>query len=203
MNCQEILTVLQAYRDKMIELLELNHKKDLSITTSSEYTFITVTITQNNDPHTTIRFEVADNSSKAENIHSSDPDIKTKVESTTWPGLKTNNQIKLSLSSEIIQQIGAADNIASLAVNCTAGDNYYPGNFSKVILAPNHIELQQINYMNAKSLDHKNDYSLRSLVFRILLSGSSKMITEFTDRSSANKRHCGDNIKAALDWLPH
>ncbi|HEX8060935.1 MAG TPA: hypothetical protein VF473_08365, partial [Cyclobacteriaceae bacterium] len=79
---------------------------------------------------------------------------------------------------------------------------YWPGNFSKILLANKYIELQQVNYMNARSLDHKDNYSLRSLVFRISLADSSKMITEFTDRSSQNNRICGDRIKAALDWMP-
>ncbi|MEJ0031007.1 MAG: hypothetical protein WDO15_11800 [Bacteroidota bacterium] len=69
-----------------------------------------------------------------------------------------------------------------------------------MMLGPNHIELQQVNYMNARSLDHKDDYSLRSLVFRISLDGNQKMITEFTDRSSQNNRECGERIKTALDW---
>jgi hypothetical protein len=110
---------------------------------------------------------------------------------------------QLPWGDDILKQIDAADNIAGLALNCTKGDEYWPGNFSKVILAANHIELQQVNYMNARSSDHKDDYSLRSLVFRIPLSGDEKMITEFTDRSSLNNRQCGERIKAAIDWSPH
>jgi hypothetical protein len=122
------------------------------------------------------------------------------------PGMDISFQFRstgttdLPWTNEIIQQIETADNIAGAAVNCTVGDDYSPGNFSKVLLGPNHIELQQVNYMNARSLDHKDDYSLRSLVFRISLEGNKKMITEFTDRSSQNNRECGERIKAALDW---
>jgi hypothetical protein len=124
----------------------------------------------------------------------------------TGPGIDISFEFKskgtsvLPWPDAVLQQIDTADNIASVALNCTAGDDYRPGNFSKVLLAANHIELQQVNYMNAKSLDHKNDYSLRSLVFRISVKGDTKMITEFTDRSSQNNRECGERVKAALDW---
>ena len=203
MSCQEILIVLAGYRSKMIELLKPGQKNDLNITASSEYSFITINITESDNHYATIRFEISDNTAKIESIHATEQHIQATVKSQTWPGLKSNNPEKLSWSGEIIQQVDAADNIASLTVNCTRGDDYHPGNFSKVLLSENHIELQQINYMNAKSLDHKNDYSLRSLVFRIPLTGSTKMITEFTDRSSENNRHCGERIKAAIDWSPH
>jgi hypothetical protein len=207
MKCREILTVLITYRDRIIELLELNHQEDTIITTASEYSFITITITQNNNPSIIMRFELTDNSAKIESIYSDDKTIetrtKTKVGSTTWPGFKTITSVQVPLPNNIIEQLESADNIASLVVNCATGDDYRPGNFSKIILAGKHIELQQINYMNAKSLDHKNDYSLRSLVFRIALIGDSKMITEFADRSSVNNRQCGERIKAALDWSPH
>ncbi|MEI9918912.1 MAG: hypothetical protein WDO14_08910 [Bacteroidota bacterium] len=193
MKCQEILTVLVSYRDKVAELLSAEQS---DVIVSSGYSFIIVNIDR---ADIDLTFEVTDKSSKLIEIFPPDPGLQTMFGSQQWPELKAS-PTQHPWSNEIIKNLETADNIASLAVNCTTGDNYGPGNFSKILLSSHHIELQQVNYMNAKSLDHKDDYSLRSLVFRIPLSGNTKMITEFTDRSSQNNRECGERIKAALDW---
>jgi len=193
----QILSVLLAYRECLVKLLKLNPE---DIMVASEYSFITVNITQ-----CYIRFTITDAGAELESIYSDDKAIeaafKEKIESETWPGLKSM-KIQLPWSKQVIQQLETADNIASIAMNCVAGDEYRPGNFSKILLNHNFIELHQVNYMNAKSLNHKNNYSLRSLVFRISLEKATKMITEFTDRSSQNNRHCGEKIRAAIDWTP-
>lgn len=203
MSSQEILATLLEYRTKLADVLGIDAG---NISISSEYSFITVNIAENGKPAINFRFQIADRSVKIYSIHcddkSTEADVNSKLLSTNWPGFQKNST-PLPWSTDITQQLEAIDNIASLALNCTAGDDYHPGNFSKILLTSTSIELQQINYMKAKSLDHKNDYSLRSLVFRLPLSGNGKLITEFNDRSSDNNRHCGDRIKAALDWLPH
>lgn len=116
-----------------------------------------------------------------------------------------------SVDDRVIKYLSAADKIAENAINCSSGDNYQPGAFSKIQLNDNCIILQQTNHMNAKSLDHKNDYSLRDLQFTIPLNGS-KLITaqyddqfigdmavNFSDRSSQNNKRCGDAIQNAID----
>ncbi len=189
-SAREIVELLDLYRTLATNALGLNPDA-----VASAYSFITIDA---GDVH--IKFEVSASSAKLLELHPQDGSIKKKIESTSWPGLDSTSSKKFS--DKINNQLTTADNIASLAINCTKGDDYRPGNFSKVLLTGKHIELQQINYMNAKSLDHKKDYSLRSLVFRIPLDENQKLITEFTDRSSKNNRHCGDKIQAALDWLP-
>jgi len=173
------------YREKMKELLDRD-----DITVASEYSFVTI----NNE----IRFEVSDQSATVESV---DPDLKQNLAAVRWPGLNSTYN-ELPWTKDIIQQLETADDIANLAFNCTTGDDYRPGNFSRVLLTNKYIELQQINYMNSRSLDHKSNYSLRSLVFRISLSETVKMNTEFRDHSSENNRQCGDRIKAALDRMP-
>jgi len=193
MNCQEILTVLESYRAQVVNVLGIDPNSNLSM--ANAYSFI---IIDAGDIH--IEFEISETSAKLYKLYPSSDPVKNKIESVSWPGL--NPVAQKQFPEHINKHLTTADSVASLAMNCTAGDNYRPGNFSKIIYTNTHIELQQVNYMNAKSLDHKNDYSLRSLVFRIPLSENSKMITEFTDRSSKNNRECGDRIQAALDWLP-
>jgi hypothetical protein len=104
-----------------------------------------------------------------------------------------------------------AESIAEQAYQCTSGDDYGPGYFSKIKLTSNGITLEQINHMNSKSLAHKQDYSLRDLEFFIPY-GSQKpgkllfeeeyigtMRIRFSDRSSANNRNCGDRIRQQID----
>lgn len=201
-NNRQILNLLVSYRDSLIKLLEVDRE---NITVASEYSFVTVNITQDDEQRTYIRFTVSETAASLESIYSDDKsaesDFQKKIEGQRWPGLRAVST-QTSWSNGITHQLETADNIAGLATDCTVGDEYGPGNFSKILLDDTHIELQQVNYMNAKSLDHKDDYSLRSLVFRIPLDETNKMTTEFTDRSSRNNRPCGDRIKAALDWTP-
>lgn len=189
-SSREIVELLALYRAQVIDKLGLKPNA-----VSSAYSFI---IIDAGDMH--IKFEISATSAKLYELYPVSDQMKTKIESISWPGLDSVSQQQFP--DHITKHLTTADSIASLALNCTAGDDYRPGNFSKVTYANTYIELQQVNYLNAKSLDHKNDYSLRSLVFRIPLSENSKMITEFTDRSSENNRHCGDRIQAALDWHP-
>ena len=182
---RHILRMLFWYREKMKELLG---QEDITI--ASEYSFITI----NNE----IRFEVSDQSATVDSVSA---DLKNKLAALQWPGLNSTYN-ELPWTKDVTQQLETADSIASLATNCTTGDDYEPGNFSRILLTNRYIELQQINYMNSRSIDHKNDYSLRSLIFRISLNETVKMRTEFTDHSSENKRQCGDRIKTALDQMP-
>lgn len=192
-SAREIIEILAHYRARVIDVFGLD--VTTVITVASAYGFIIVDF---NGIH--LQFDIAPAGAKLNHFHPPDESIKRRIESTSWPGL--DSSWKEEFPAHIIKQLTTADSVASLATNCTVGDSYRPGNFSKIIYADSHIELQQVNYMNAKSLDHKDNYSLRSLVFRISLKSTGKMITEFNDRSSENNRHCGERIQAALDWLP-
>lgn len=68
-----------------------------------------------------------------------------------------------SFCKEYLEYLAAADEIASISANCASGDNYYPGFYSEIKIGEKGIELNQINHMNSKSLDHKQNYSLRDL----------------------------------------
>ena len=82
---------------------------------------------------------------------------------------KASKSNESTYSSETSQYLTAADAIAKTTVNCSSGDNYYPGYFSKIILEESKIVLEQINRHNARSSDHRDDYFLRDLVFTIPL----------------------------------
>jgi hypothetical protein len=108
-------------------------------------------------------------------------------------------------SDAVTKYLAIADGIAGPARNCTHGDDYRPGNFSEISVDEDFIILSQINHMNAKSLAHKEDYSLRDLVFTIPLGEARKrqafddvMIGEMqvamSDLSSAPNRSCGAAI---------
>lgn len=120
---------------------------------------------------------------------------------TTFPSSSDVN----ILSKASAQYLNIADEIAKHGYMCARGDDYRPGYFSEIKLDENEIILSQINHWNARSIDHKNDYHLRNLEFKIpyamtesrLGYGAEKigrMIVEFSDRSSKNNKGCGDNI---------
>lgn len=190
MEAERILTILDIYRKQVIEVLGIEIDKDITI--SSAYSFISF---EGNNTH--IQFEINGSFGKLCKLYPDNAAVKSKIESASWPGLDAGTKPSL-LSEEIRKHLTTADSIAGLAVNCAHGDNYRPGNFSEIILSNSEIELQQINHMNAKSLAHKSNYSLRSLIFRIDLENSKELEIDFNDRSSENNKHCGDQIKAAI-----
>jgi hypothetical protein len=113
-------------------------------------------------------------------------------------------------SAAVVRYLAIADGIAAEGYNCSSGDHYRPGYFSEVVITDNDIELKQINHWNARSLDHKENYHLRNLEFVIPLKlarqKSSRhdyaigdMTINFSDRSSANNRHCGDKIREKIE----
>jgi len=117
------------------------------------------------------------------------------------------------LQADTREYLSIADRIAALALNKNTGDNYRPGLYSNIEITEASIILSQINHMNSRSLNHKQGYSLRDLIFTIPL-GNKKtpqatslsgdysigiMHVSFSDRSSANNREAGDAIKAMLE----
>lgn len=123
-------------------------------------------------------------------------------------GIEENDLVRPIFSNEVYNYLRIAESIASTVYNCTAGDDYRPGYFSEIYLEGDSIFLRQNNHLNSKSLDHKNNYSLRNLQFIISLDDSGplenglafeaafigKMKIDFSDNSSAQNKQCGARI---------
>lgn len=217
MTCQQITIILLAYRSLMLKILSEQEHADLSLDVISQYSFVTIEIKKSHQFFCQVRFEVTDNEGKLLSFYCEDDSLQsiltTKIESKNWPGWTSTSSIDLPYSQHVLSSMEIADSIAALSKNCTRGDEYRPGNFSKVMLDSNLIKLEQINHMNAKSLNHKNNYSLRSLVFTIPLEGNLAnenglhdykigiMTATFSDSSSRNNKSCGDKIVAELKRL--
>jgi hypothetical protein len=115
--------------------------------------------------------------------------------------------------------LSIADSIAALALNQHTGDNYRPGFYNNIEITETAIILSQVNHMNSRSLNHKQDYSLRDLMFTIPIDNKSipqhqartldgeysigTMHVSFSDRSSANNREAGNAIQIMLEKEAH
>lgn len=119
----------------------------------------------------------------------------------TWDASMSEN----IYGAETLRYLEIADEIAKEGYLCASGDNYNPGFFSKIVINDDGIILEQVNRMNAKSIDHKQDYHMRDLEFFIPLSNQrehlsfqnykiGKMLITFEDHSSKNNKFCGDRI---------
>jgi hypothetical protein len=200
-----------------MKIFDADANPDLSFEISSQYSFIILEVKRNDELYARLKF-VADGSAGVlkeiyTNPKSIEGEIKSKIEAEKWPGLETKALTTNSWSPEVLDAITKVDNIAALTTNCTTGDGYHPGNFSKVLLTKDEILLEQINYMNSRSLSHKEDYSLRSFTVSIPLNGIPPqklkygqqklgiMTVEFEDRSSKNNKRCGTLIEAELKKL--
>ena len=216
MTCHEIIIKLLVYRSQLLKILGPEHR-ELALDVTNQYSFITIDITKSGEPFGQVRFELTGEAAKLSSLHCEDDSLKkiiaNRIELETWPGWTSPSSIDMPYADQVLQSMQTADSVAALARNCTRGDDYRPGNFSKISVDSNRIRLEQINHMNAKSLAHKNDYSLRKLVFTIPLEtnpaneGSLQkyqigiMTAEFSDRSSENNRRCGDKIVGELKRL--
>jgi hypothetical protein len=191
----------------------------LSYSVSSAYNSITIElnqITQDDDYgnlYIKILFELEKDLVVLKEVYCVDKARKPFIETLVVADQNANkNQWKpnslrddLPYDSTIMRYLSVADNIALRAMNCASGDDYYPGAFSKVMITDKNIILSQINHMNAKSLDHNDNYSLRDLEFFIpvttLKDDTNRhdytigdMLINFSDRSSKNNKTCGDAI---------
>jgi len=230
MNTINILANLLPYQSLLKRLLVHEHDYLNAIpaytkpTTRirSQYDFITLWLgylSEEDGPHRPIensygeiRFKLNGTRPEVEQVHCEE---KSRADALTalakahaaaprnawYPALET----PLYLNETVTKYLTIADDIAGPVINGASGDNYRPGNFSEISVDEGFIVLSQINHMNAKSLAHKNDYSLRDLVFTIPLGDDRKsqsfddtligeMLVEFSDRSSANNRTCGNGI---------
>ena len=155
------------YRSQLLNILSAPELTELAFDVTNEYSFITIEITKSGQFFGQIRFELTDSAGKLTNFYCEDASLKKiiadKIELENWPGWTSPSSIDMPYSHQVLQSMQTADSIAALTENCARGDDYRPGNFSKISVASNRIRLEQINHMNSKSLAHKNNYSLRNL----------------------------------------
>ncbi|HVD99748.1 MAG TPA: hypothetical protein VNB90_16180 [Cytophagaceae bacterium] len=122
---------------------------------------------------------------------------------------QTKMQNSFFLNDTITHYLSLADEIAAVAAYCAVGDSYRPGAYSEISMGEDLIKLSQINHMNSRSLDHKEDYSLRKLQFQIPLRKLppedrrydfefGEMGIHFSDYSSPNNKHCGKAILSKI-----
>jgi hypothetical protein len=215
MHASDILILLLTYLSKIqSELVEVGINGVTEI--SSAYSFVTLDVrSKEGELLCRIEFEVDSTGAKLEELYCKNSGLNqllwSKLKQKSLPGLDERGTEALPWSNEIRNSIEQADKIAALCLNCTNGDNYRPGNFSKITILDDRIVLEQVNKMNAKSLDHKKDYSLRTLEFVIPLSKTlpvsfgqvkiGEMLVEFSDNSSENNRRCGERVREELERL--
>ncbi len=223
MTILEILNILKPFREYLIQLHESEMKRqpgyEWEYSLSLSYTFITLKLLRGTkddnykDLYIEIIFRIEKNVIVFSEIHPADgintqhltEEIKSdkKLHTRVFKGLQEE---PIVFSDEVQNYLSIADRISKNAVNMNTGDDYWPGNYSKVKYAKNTIVLEQINHMNSRSLNHKEDYCLRDLIFRIdlqnVITSESQfeayqignMQILFSDRSSKNNRQAGDFI---------
>lgn len=222
MTALEIVHILKAYKKYLIQLqaqeVQRHPEYEYSYEVSLSYTFITLKVFRKNTDSTRatlciqITFRIENHVIGLTDFFHADKidtlPITEKIKSNTslhnvfFAVTETANQ----LSDETITYLDTADRISQHAVNMYHGDSYWPGNYSNVKLTADTITLEQINHMNSRSINHKDNYSLRDLVFQIPLQNTvvlkqsydarllGRMVVSFSDRSSQNNRAAGDGI---------
>lgn len=215
MHAIDVLKLLLTYQSMIQSELDAVIFSRENTMISSSYSFVTLDVSANEgDLLCRVRFELDERGAELDEVYCKDKSLtatlRSKLESKKFPGFD-DAVGAAAWPDDVRSSIEQADKLAALCLNCVAGDNYRPGNFSKISLHHDRIELDQINKMNSKSLDHKNNYSLRSLEFVIPLSKDStpsiaqykigKMLVEFTDHSSPNNRRYGDEVVNELERL--
>lgn len=227
MTTLEILRILQPYQAYLIQLqkVEMDRQPEYewSYSISLNYQMVHLKILRNTDTdpykqlYTQIRFKIENEIISFESFFCEEPIgnetiINVIKLDSNLHGLafKINPDCLHTFSDEVIESLSIADRISQHAVNRNTGDSYWPGNYSIIDILPTCIMLTQVNHMNSRSLNHKNDYSLRNLLFRIPLEQNVKieatfgdvtignMLVNFSDRSSANNLSVGDDIMEAI-----
>jgi hypothetical protein len=114
------------------------------------------------------------------------------------------------LNQEVIKYLEIADRIAAFGNDLSAR----PTDYRSVTITKNEIKLDQSNHMNSRSLDHKDSYLLRDLIFLIPLEnrnkkGSDKIVIGsyfigdmeiiFNDGSAKSQKYTGDKISKQLE----
>lgn len=220
----------------LIEYLQLQHERFSVITShlsasgmkfewsfSLRYTFLSYNIdliTPYGDDDGPLQFyrwkwNMDESHSSAPEIHCPDKDVELLTRNHIHPvSYSTYRTVPVTMEAafteEVMKYIKIAEEIGKQAYQCNSGDNYYPGYFSEILLSRQGIVLSQINRWNSRSVDHKEDYTMRELRFSIpyaevqISDGQidqeyiGRMRIEFSDRSSKNNRWCGDLIREKI-----
>ncbi|WP_018343236.1 hypothetical protein [Cytophaga aurantiaca] len=227
MTALEIVHILQPYQEYLIQLQGLEAKQqpqyEYSYSASLSYTFITLKLfrgakdSTDKSLHIQIVFRIENNKIVfAEIFHTDKINIFPLTEEIKSNVLLHNvsfaapQKTDKYLSDEITTSLATADRISQHGINMHSGDSYWPGNYSKINLTQDVIRLEQVNHMNSRSLNHKDDYSLRDLVFQIPIQNTvtlkqsyddvfiGKMLISFSDRSTQNNREAGNAIQEQI-----
>ncbi|MFL5729128.1 MAG: hypothetical protein ACJ75J_06520, partial [Cytophagaceae bacterium] len=231
MKTVDILAKLNLYQDLLKEMQQQElvylqaRNKDirLSKVLSVEYSFITLELmssTKEEDSgqlYCSVRFELTDQGTILNEVFCEEESRKLELEKRIKKNkalyrfiLNDKSNESFPYSPTIFRYLNIADTIAVKAMHCARGDDYRPGFYSKIEITDEFIVLSQINHMNSRSLEHKENYSLRDLEFIIPLTGIAKdpsrydyqigeMLVEFSDRSSSSYKSCGAHIKEQME----
>jgi hypothetical protein len=225
---QEYLSLLAAIRDNGIKNLQTSGYPPMEFrnTVSLSYSFIKIRLDHADQGrrastlYLECTFQVEGAKVSITEIYCSDKTREQPIRDLiqlrspfTWSSDPKHN----TYNEETLGYLAIADEIAEQGYLCTSGDNYFPGFFSEITIEDSGITLKQINRMNSKSLDHRNDYSMRDLEFFIPLNlnggnpfeaesrirtgndySIGKMLVNFSDRSSENKKACGNRIREKI-----
>jgi hypothetical protein len=148
-------------------------------------------------------------------IHCQDKDIELLTRNHIHPvSYNTYRKVPVVVerlfTKEIMDCVNTADEIASQAYQCNSGDNYHPGYFTEILPNSHGIFLSQVNRWNSRSIDHKDDYTMRELQFSIPYEEDEvpnnsldeerigRMRAKFSDHSSKNNLWCGDLIREKI-----
>jgi hypothetical protein len=227
MTAPEIVYILQPFKKYLIQLQEQEVQRypeyEYSYEANLSYTFITLKVfrktidSTGNNLCIQIIFRIENNQILfSEIFHADRIDTQQLTDDIT---LNSNlhgslygeaQKQPIDFTDETVTYLSIADRISNHAVNMYSGDNYWPGNYSNVKLTADTITLEQINHMNSRSINHKDNYSLRDLVFKIPLQKTvvlkhsydalllGRMMVSFSDRSSQNNRAAGDAIQEQI-----
>lgn len=227
MTALEIVRILYPFQEYVIQLLHIEAEGqpdyEYSYSVSLSYTFITLKVFRGAKDstdkilHIQIIFRIEHNKIVLSEIfHTDKIDVLPLTEEIKSNTLLHNISFAAPqktdeyLSDETITYLSTADRISQHAVNMYSGDSYWPGNYSSVKLTADIIKLEQINHMNSRSTNHKDNYSLRDLIFQIPLQKTASlkqsyddvfignMLVSFSDRSSQNNRAAGDAIQEQI-----
>jgi hypothetical protein len=113
-------------------------------------------------------------------------------------------------NEETLKYLAMADEIAKESYLCSSEDSYHPGYYTDIILEETQIVLKQINRTNARSVNHKQDYYMRDLIFYIPTTAIDltpsysdikigRMSVQFSDNSTPNNKKCGNRIKEKIN----
>lgn len=198
-------------------LLLLKDPSTLTVSASLSYKNLVFTIERENSLYAQATYLIDENSPTLISSYFENPEVEDLLAPHLKRSLPESGEYFIAplkyepLSTIVNKYLAIAERIAQQGYLCTSGDDYAPGYFSKMALAAEGILLEQINYMNSRSLAHKTDYSLRDLTFFIPYNPQETkpagfdevyigdMRIHFSDRSSANNKNCGQQIKNQID----